>query len=362
LVDSGHRVRIIVAGVTAWSVFTAACAIASSFAQLLVCRAGVGAGEATLTPAAHSILADSFPRRRLGLALGIFGIGSYIGSGIGLLIGSVIMANLPHDRLITLPFAGVVHPWQAVFLSIGLPGIPMAIWIASLREPPRRSDHETRVCLTDVIHYLRVNARSIVLVNLMGAFVAMAGYAAGAWIPTYFIRAFGWAAMQAGMAYGVITIVCGVGGVIGGGALSDITVSNGFLSGRPIVMALASLCAMPFACAAALVGQAALSLTVLVPFIFLTTVALGILPAAQQAMTPSRMRGVVAALGVLMVNLIGLGIGPTAIALMTDYTFHDPAKVGRSLSLLLPLMLLVSALCGFCALGPYWTSIVRLNR
>ncbi len=360
LVDSRRRVTIIAAGVAAWSAFTAACAIASSFAQLLVCRAGVGAGEATLTPAAHSILADSFPRR-LGLALGIFGIGSYIGTGVGLLIGSAIIANLPQEGVVALPFGGVVHPWQAVFLSIGLPGIPMAIWVASLREPPRRSYHETQLRLADVLLHFRVNARSVVLVNLMGAFVAMAVYAAGAWIPSYFIRAFGWTATQAGTAYGLITIVCGVVGAIGGGALSDLAVSHGVVSGRPMVMALASLCAAPFAGAAALAGQAELGLALLVPFSFLTTVALGILPAAQQAMTPSRMRGVTAALGVLMVNLIGLGIGPTAIALMTDLVFHDPTKVGNSLSLLLPFMLLAAALCGFCALRSYRASVARLT-
>jgi MFS family permease len=206
------------------------------------------------------------------------------------------------------------------------------------------------------------NARSIVLVNLTGGFCAMAVYGANAWVPSYFIRTFGWSAPLSGMLYGTVIIVCGVMGVIGGGALSDLAVSRGLVSGRPMVMAIACLCAAPFAAVTPVVAEPRLSLVLLVPLTLLSTIALGILPSAQQGMTPSRMRGLVSSLGVFMVNLIGLGLGPSLIALMTDHVFHDPAKLRYSLATLLPVMLFAAALCGFCSLRHYRDSVNRLSH
>jgi hypothetical protein len=105
-----------------------------------------------------------------------------------------------------------------------------------------------------------------------------------------------------------------------------------------------------------------LSLVLLVPFTLLTTTALGILPAAQQGMSPARMRGVLASLGAFMVNLIGLGLGPSLIALMTDYVFHDPGKLRYSLAALLPCMLFAAAVFGFCSARPYRDSVNRLRE
>jgi hypothetical protein len=152
----------------------------------------------------------------------------------------------------------------------------------------------------------------------------MAVYSLAAWAPTFLIRSYGWSATQAGTAYGLVVIICGITGVVMGGALGDYAVARGCVTGRLLVMAIASLTAVPFAMAATLVTDARLSVLLLIPVTLLTTMSLGILPSAQQAIVHSRMRGMTASLGVLMVNLIGLGLGPTIIALGTDYGFHDP--------------------------------------
>src|SRR5262249_44487561 len=100
------------------------------------------------------------------------------------------------------------------------------------------------------------------------------------------------------------------------------------------------------------------SLALVVPLTLLTTISLGTLPATQQAMTPSRMRGLAAAFGVFVVNLIGLGTGPTLIALATDHLFHDPAKLRYSLAIGLPAALLISGGCGLGSLRSYRDSML----
>lgn len=362
LIDTKRRVTILALGIAAWSLATAGSALAWNYTALLLCRMGVGAGEATLTPAAHSIITDRFPRERLGLALGIFGIGSYVGSGLALLIGAVVLSLVVGAHGLAIPFAGNVRPWQTVFLVIGLPGLLVAAWMATLREPERSNDSASLLPLAAVLAYFRKNAKSIVLVNLTAAFTAMAIYSLAAWAPTFLIRTYGWSATQAGTAYGLVVIICGITGVILGGALGDYAVSRGFSSGRVLVMTIASLTAVPFATAAMLVTDAKLSVLLLVPVTLFTTMSLGILPSAQQAIVHSRMRGMTASLGVLMVNLIGLGLGPTIIALGTDYGFHDPMMLRYSLAAALPAMLTISAALGLSALAPYRRTIVEIAR
>jgi MFS family permease len=345
LVDTKRRVTVAAAGIAAWSLATAASAFAQSYNTLLVCRSFVAIGEAALTPAAHSMIADSFPRRRLGLALGVFGIGSYIGSGSALLIGPAIMAIQQKGPLV-LPLIGSMRPWQSVFLVIGLPGLAIAAWMATLREPPRDRAHAANPTLGEAWRYFWTEGRSILLLNVSAAFTAMATYAMGAWIPTFLVRSFGWTTLEAGGAYGSIVIACGIAGTIAGGAAGDFAVARGLAAGRPIIMALASLCAAPCAFAAMLAPNGSFSAAMLLPTAFLSSMSLGILPSAQQAIVPGHLRGVTASLGVLMVNLIGLGCGPTVVGVITDFVLHDPMRLRYSLAVALPAMFAVSAMCG----------------
>jgi MFS family permease len=362
LVDTNRRVTILAVGIVVWSLATAGSALAWSYTTLLLCRMGVGAGEATLTPAAHSIITDRFPHERLGLALGIFGIGSYVGSGLGLLIGAVVLSRVADTHGFALPVVGNVRPWQMVFVVIGLPGLLVAAWMATLREPERSHGSAGPMPLGAVLVDFRKTAKSMVLMNLTASFTAMASYSLAAWAPTFLIRSYGWSATQAGTAYGLVVIICGITGVILGGALGDYAVSRGFSRGRLLVMTVASLSAVPFAMAATLVADAKLSVLLLIPVTLLMTMSLGILPSAQQAIVHSRMRGMTASLGVLMVNLIGLGLGPTIIALGTDYGFRDPMMLRYSLAAALPSMLTISAALGFATLAPYGRTVDEIAR
>jgi MFS family permease len=124
LVDSGSRRTLVAAGVFLWSLMTAACAGARSFGALFLARMGVGIGEATLSPAAFSLLADYFPKGRLATALSIFSMGIFFGSGLALLLGGLIV--------------GALGSWRLTFLLVGLPGLLVALLALTIREPARR--------------------------------------------------------------------------------------------------------------------------------------------------------------------------------------------------------------------------------
>jgi MFS family permease len=135
LADGWNRTRLLAIGLGLWSLMTALSGFARSAAALTVARIGVGVGEATSAPCAYSLISDMFPQRLRGTALGIYSAGLFTGSGLSLLIGGSIVEAwnnaYPHDA--PLGLAG----WQAAFLAVGIPGLAMALWVLSLREPVR---------------------------------------------------------------------------------------------------------------------------------------------------------------------------------------------------------------------------------
>jgi MFS family permease len=137
LADNWHRGRLVAIGLAFWSSMTALSGFATSFALLATARIGVGIGEATAAPASYSMISDYFPAKRRATALSIYASGLYIGSGLSLPIGGFVLsrwnAAFPDPALAPLGLAG----WQAGFLAVGLPGLLIALWVLSLKEPPR---------------------------------------------------------------------------------------------------------------------------------------------------------------------------------------------------------------------------------
>lgn len=141
LADSWYRGRLIALGLGLWSTMTALSGFASSFAMLATARIGVGIGEASASPAAYSMISDYFPKEKRATALSIYSAGLYIGGGLSLPVGGLVSsrwnAAYPHGAGAPLGLVG----WQAAFLAVGIPGLLLALWVMTLREPLRgRSD------------------------------------------------------------------------------------------------------------------------------------------------------------------------------------------------------------------------------
>ncbi len=137
LADSWYRGRLMAMGLALWSSMTALSAFANSFTMLAVARIGVGIGEASASPAAYSMISDSFPKERRATALSIYSSGLYIGGALSLPIGGLVISRwnmaYPDPAVAPLGLLG----WQAAFLVVGLPGLLLALWVLSLREPQR---------------------------------------------------------------------------------------------------------------------------------------------------------------------------------------------------------------------------------
>lgn len=135
LADNWSRVKLLSIGLALWSAMTALSGFAKNFPQLGLARMGVGIGEATASPSAYSLISDYFPKRQRATALAIYSSGLYIGGGVSLLIGALIKENWDQ----AFPGGGPLGlvGWQAAFVAVGLPGLLVALWVFSLREPKR---------------------------------------------------------------------------------------------------------------------------------------------------------------------------------------------------------------------------------
>ncbi|MFM5949779.1 MAG: MFS transporter, partial [Novosphingobium sp.] len=179
LADSWHRVRLLSIGLALWSTMTMLSGFARNLTMLTAARMGVGVGEATASPTAYSLISDYFPANRRATALAINSSGLYLGGGVSLLIGASIAKAWNAAYPVGGPL-GLVG-WQAAFLVVGIPGLLLAIWVATLREPPRPAGHDSaaplRRFLADLstlappftlIHAARRGTKALV-VNLVAA-------------------------------------------------------------------------------------------------------------------------------------------------------------------------------------------------
>ena len=218
LADRRSRRGLVAAGVVVWSLMTSLCGLARSYGQLFLFRIGVGVGEATLSPAAYSMIADYFPPERRATAISVYSMGIYLGSGLAFLLGGLVIQFAVAQGAVTLPLVGVVRPWQLVFFVLGGSGIVFSLAFLLVREPPRTglTGSGGSVPFTAVVAHLWQNRRTVLCHNLGFALIALCSYGAGAWVPSFFIRTFDWKAGEVGVIYGLIVMVFGCLGILFG--------------------------------------------------------------------------------------------------------------------------------------------------
>ncbi len=341
--DRHSRRAIIASGILFWSVMTAACGLAHNFWQLFGARVGVGVGEAALSPPAYSIIADYFPPDRLSRAISFYSMGIYIGAGLAFVVGGVVIHLVENSGVTTLPLLGQVYPWQVTFLTVAAPGLLVVALMATVKEPirrgllPKRTSNPTAnvpPTVAQVVTFVGQN-RYILSSHYLGhAFLALISYANFAWIPTFMIRNHGWSASQVGFVFGLLVLIFGTSGVVTGGWWADKLRARGRTDANMRVSMYAALIVLPTLVAAPLVTSPVLAMALVAPGIFLLSVPFGIAPAALQVVTPNQMRAQISALYLFVANIIGLGLGPTVVALITDYGFGDDLAVRYSLAIM----------------------------
>lgn len=337
--DRVNRRNLVAAGVIAWSVMTSCGSMAKSFGMLALARMGVGVGEATLAPAAFSLIADYFPRERLSSAMSVYSMGVQIGAGFALILGGFVVQAVSHMAPVALPLIGTVAPWRLTFLIVGAPGVFIVLLLASLREPVRRllpvaaGAVRPRAGLSNAIGQLRLRWRSTLGISVIMACQAMSNYAFGSWCPAFFERVHHWPKNQIGLLLGLLTIGCGCIGLTCGGRLSDHWLRSGMYE-APLRVGFVSL--LGVACTlvpAMLAPSAPVTVALLVPAVFFLALPIGCSYASIQMIFPNEVRGTVSAIMLLLLNLCGLTLGTLLPGLLDDRLFHDEQMLGRSIAI-----------------------------
>jgi len=342
LADRYSRPKIIAIGVAFWSLATAACGLSRNFAHMFLARIGVGVGEAALSPATYSMLSDMFPRDKLGRAVGIYSIGSFIGGGMAFLIGGYVINLLKSVDSVVVPWIGAMRPWQVTFFIVGLPGLLVALLILlTVRDPQRlglrrsADGQAKKPTIRDTFRFLGRHRLTFFCHYLGFSFYAMVLFALLGWTPAFYMRKFGMSPVDVGYMLGVVVLVANTAGVFCGGWLMDALAKRGYRDAplRAGVIGAVGM-ALP-AVAFTQVDSVGVSVALLLPAMFFASFPMPTSTAAMQILPPNQIRAQVSALFLLISNLIGLGLGTTAVALLTDRLFKSPGAVGQSLSLLI---------------------------
>ncbi len=367
LVDRGNRRNLICVGLLFWSTATGLFAFAHSYTQLLLARVGVGIGEAVLAPAAYSMIADYIEPSRRGRALAVYYVSIAIGSGASLLLGGWLLAALPSQGLVIGGLAEL-SSWRAAFLAAATPGVPLAlVLLLSVREPTRREDTNAATAIDkpsvrDFLRYLGRHSATFMRVLTYPTLLSIIGYGALAWAPALFDRRFAIPPSRSGIVVGTVVAAAGASGTLVSGFLSDYWTRRSVAAAR-LRVAFMGVLLLP---APAVLWPLAASPQLAYALLFLTVFCLSIsqaaAPALIQSIVPNRMRGQAIASYLLLAGLMGIGLGPTLVALATDFAFKDNGALHYSMALTAgPAALLALWLVG-SGLKHYEATYVALQR
>jgi MFS family permease len=306
LADRHPRRTIIAVGVATWSIMTWLFGRAQSFGQLFLIRVGVGGAESAGGPPGHSLLADYFPPSERGRALALYSAGG----AVGIMLGNWVGGQL-----------GDAYGWRAAFAIMGLPGLAVALLVGfGIREPKRgRFDAGPAAAepLAATLRYLLAR-RAFVWMTLAATLHVFAGFASSYWNPSLLRRVHGLTAGEAGFWMGPVS---GSAAFLGGFASGWVADHFGRRDARwymwvPII---GTLCALPFSLAFVLWPTLYPAVFFLLPSSFFGNSHAGVTFAMAQGLARPRMRALSAAIVLFVMNVFGLGAGPTVSGMLSDY-------------------------------------------
>ena len=309
LADRTNRRNIIAIAVTIWSVMTAACGLAGNFWQLALARIGVGIGEAGSSPPSHSMIADLFPKEQRSGAMAIYALGVYFGIMIGFAVGGYVVTNVG---------------WREAFFIVGLPGVIIALLVRFTIEEPVRGasdgialDPALRAKVWEgFAHLWKMRAARHVVAGF--TLTSMVGYGGVTWAAPFLIRTHEMTAAEAGLFLGGVAGIVGAIGAIVGGRLAD-RMARTDMRWNAWIVGVAKLCAIPFLFGFYLFPDPLWVILAYIPGTLLGAFYLGPSFALIQSLTPLHMRALASAITLFIVNMIGLGFGPFAVGVLSDW-------------------------------------------
>lgn len=308
LIDRVNRTKLLGTVVAIWSVCTAICGFAQSYPALVMARLAVGASESAAAPTAMSMIADLFPKDRRSTAMGIFWTSTAFGTAISLVLGGVIAAN---------------YGWRAAFFVAGIPGLILAVVIfLTVREPVRERDGgksagEPAPSMLQTLKFVCANPTVFhAFIGVGLASLAMSGVPV--WAASFLVRTQGFTLPQAGLMAGLGVGLFGALGSLLGGPVGDAVVGRWGVKTLPAVPMTACI----LACISGLIFALGSSLVVVaLAFIVFEIVSRAFTAPAYTILVTGvepRMRGVVVSSVQAVTNLIGYGVGPLVVGVVSD--------------------------------------------
>ncbi|MDP6675120.1 MAG: MFS transporter [Gammaproteobacteria bacterium] len=340
MADQRSRRGMITIAITVWCLMTAACGLAKNFTYLFLARLGVGVGQAALNPAALSMISDYFPRERRGKPVAFYSLGISLGAGIAMLVGGQVISYVSKAPAVSLPLVGELAAWQTVLLWVGLPGLIIAVLMATVREPVRQdkirlqdqvAEAQDGMSIGQVARFLLQRWRTYGTMFMGMSVVTIIGYAFMFWIPTMFVRTWGWTIPEISTAYGLVILFAGPTGVTLGGWLGDELYRRGYRDGHMRATLIGVLILIAASIAAPLMPTAEWTVAMLFPATAGAAMPSATGSASLMMIVPNQMRAVTAAMYYFVIGLLGLILGSTSVALVTDYVFADDAALRYSI-------------------------------
>ncbi len=306
MADRGNRRNIMALALLIWSAMTVASGLSRNFAQLMAARIGVGVGEAGCTPPAHSIISDSFPIERRATAIAIYSLGVPIGLFFGLSLGGVLAEQLG---------------WRTAFFVAGAPGVALALLTRlTLREPERGAfDQGASTAIEPLgatLHFIgRLPAMRQVLLGTGLQTLCMAGL--GTFNASFLIRVHDFSISQAGLTLGLISGVAGAASVMGAGALAD-RLGQRDLRWHCWLPSVGALVSIPFSVIAYTTDEPRLAVAMITLATLGNHMYSGLGHFVVQGLAKPRMRAMTSATALFVMNLVGFGLGPIAVGVLSD--------------------------------------------
>jgi predicted MFS family arabinose efflux permease len=322
LADQFSRKLIIIVSIIVFSIMTAFGGMATGFISLLLFRIGVGIGEAGVNPASHSIIADFFPPHRRAFAMATLMVGGSLGMILGFVGGGLIAE---------------AYGWRMALVSVGVPGLLLALLMVKYLKEPARGTFEIHASTPPPPLRITVAAMwsNPAMRHLVAGSVAagMMTYGLTQWLPTFFMRAHDLSQSQTGMMMAGVFGICGVIGALAIAKLFDHLAVRGYQFGL-WMLALIPFISMPFF----IMGLLADDLTTAMLLFIIPGIAancfMGPVLAMVQTLSAVNMRAVSAAVVMLFINLIGLGLGPLLVGVLSDFLTpsHGEDALGMALA------------------------------
>ena len=333
MVDKFNRIFVLIGGILLWSIATAAHGFSSDYYSLFVSRAGVGAGEAAVTPASWSIIADLFRPEDRAFPMSFYLMGPYIGQGLALLFGRLVI------QLYTVPveiLGFTLQPWQMIFLLIAIPGFVLSFGLAFLADPQRKGiinkEKQKDESFVDVIAYIKSKFSAYFTLMVAASFIVVLLYTFQAWVPTYIARVHGWYLSRVGYLFGIVTLISGSLGVLSGPVLERFLDRRGFKNSTHAVFLISASTLAVIPPLTFLFVTEDFILPGMFVISFFITLPMACFASGLQKMTPQNYRGSISGLYVFIMNIVGLSLGPTVVPFFTSVIFQDDMSINLALS------------------------------